>query len=195
MKKCLFSLIVCLLLSAAGTLAANSHWTVNPHNYQYDMTAYVKVVSTAGSPLPQDGYEVSAFCGEECRGVGKLLTASDGTQVFQLRIYSNATADETIVFRIYQKDTDAEFMPDSQLAFEPLAVAGTPSEPVLLTWGNVLLGDANGDGVVTIADVTAVINHINGITTGTFIEEAANVNHDETISIADVTGIINIINK
>ena len=31
--------MVCLLLSAAGALAA--HWTVNPHGFQYDMTAYI----------------------------------------------------------------------------------------------------------------------------------------------------------
>ena len=65
----------------------------------------------------------------------------------------------------------------------------------LTYYGQYQPGDANGDGVVTIADVTAVINHINGNVTGTFIEEAANVNGDETISIADVTGIINLINK
>lgn len=65
----------------------------------------------------------------------------------------------------------------------------------LTYYGQYQPGDANGDDVVTIADVTAVINHINGNVTGTFIEEAANVNGDETISIADVTGIINLINK
>ena len=61
--------------------------------------------------------------------------------------------------------------------------------------GRYILGDANNDGKVSVADVTAVINRINGSTSGTFIEKAANVNKDEKISIADVTGIINIINK
>ena len=61
--------------------------------------------------------------------------------------------------------------------------------------GKYILGDANNDGKVSVADVTAVINRINGSTSGTFIEKAANVNKDEKISIADVTGIINIINK
>lgn len=66
--------------------------------------------------------------------------------------------------------------------------------PVSLA-GKYLLGDANNDGKVSIADVTAIINHINGNTSGTFNEKAANVNRDDTISIADVTGVINIINK
>ena len=58
-----------------------------------------------------------------------------------------------------------------------------------------LLGDANGDGVVSIADVTAIINHINGNTSAAFNERAADVNGDKIISIADVTGVINIINS
>ena len=58
-----------------------------------------------------------------------------------------------------------------------------------------ILGDANGDGTVSIADVTAIINRINDAVTGTFVKEAADVNGDGYISIADVTGVINIINK
>ena len=61
--------------------------------------------------------------------------------------------------------------------------------------GRYILGDANDDGQVNIADVTAIINHINGNTPGTFVPQAANVNRDEDINIADVTGVINIINQ
>ena len=57
------------------------------------------------------------------------------------------------------------------------------------------VGDANGDGVVSIADVTAIINKINGVVTGKFVEKAADVNKDGIISIADVTGVINTINN
>ena len=56
------------------------------------------------------------------------------------------------------------------------------------------IGDANGDDVVSIADVTTIINHIND-DEGNFNEAAADVNGDGIISIADVTGVINIINK
>ena len=61
--------------------------------------------------------------------------------------------------------------------------------------GKYILGDANGDGQVNIADVTAIINHINGNTPESFVEKAANVNRDDSINIADVTGVINIINR
>lgn len=193
MMKRIISMACLLLMAAVGTLA--QHWTVNARAWQYDMTAYVQLKVNGQTVNDYADFEVAAFCGDECRGVAKVLTVEGEKPVLYLRIRSNATGEETITFRVYQASTDEETRLEESLAFEAQAVAGTPGEPMVLTKGNVLMGDANGDGVVTIADVTAVINHINGITTGTFIEEAANVNHDETISIADVTGIINIINK
>ena len=61
--------------------------------------------------------------------------------------------------------------------------------------GNTMPGDANGDGKVDIADVTAIINYINGNVSSNFNEVNADVNGDGKIDIADVTGIINIINS
>ena len=53
-------------------------------------------------------------------------------------------------------------------------------------------GDADGDGVVDVNDVTTTINHILGKPVATFIPEAANVDGDDTIDVNDVQGIINI---
>ena len=57
----------------------------------------------------------------------------------------------------------------------------------------ILPGDANLDGVVTIADVTAVVNRILSKEMETFSEENADVNGDGTITVADVTALVNII--
>ena len=54
-----------------------------------------------------------------------------------------------------------------------------------------LLGDVNGDGLVNVMDVTAVINHILGMTPDNFNMQAADVNSDGNINVMDVTGIIN----
>lgn len=61
-----------------------------------------------------------------------------------------------------------------------------------------LRGDVNRDGLVTIADVTALVNIILGKVTYSanadkYDFEAANVNGDKQISIADVTALVNII--
>lgn len=81
-----------------------------------------------------------------------------------------------------------------------VARRGGAGENSLLLYGyqvqlNYFLGDSNADGVVSIADVTAIINHINGVDADNFSEAAADVNGDGIISIADVTGVINIINQ
>ena len=52
-------------------------------------------------------------------------------------------------------------------------------------------GDVNGDGQVTIADVTALVNIILGKSEDEF--GMANVNGDESVTIADVTALVNII--
>ena len=57
---------------------------------------------------------------------------------------------------------------------------------------NTLLGDINGDGFITIADVTALVNIILGKTTD-YDQRVADVNEDHSVTIADVTALVNII--
>jgi len=57
----------------------------------------------------------------------------------------------------------------------------------------VLLGDVNGDGKVTIADVTALVNILLGKDSSSYNLDAADVNEDGTRSIADVTALVNIL--
>ena len=62
--------------------------------------------------------------------------------------------------------------------------------------GSILRGDANGDGIVNIADVTAVIDHIHNvslISAANFVN--ADANGDGSITIADVTTIVDIIHN
>ncbi len=55
-----------------------------------------------------------------------------------------------------------------------------------------LRGDVNGDGSITIADVTALVNIILGKTTD-YDQRVADVNEDNSVTIADVTALVNII--
>ena len=54
-------------------------------------------------------------------------------------------------------------------------------------------GDVNGDGDVTIADVTTLIDYLLGSTAANFNEANADVNGDSDITIADVTALIDIL--
>ncbi len=57
---------------------------------------------------------------------------------------------------------------------------------------SVTPGDADGDGVVDVNDVTTTINHILGKPVANFIRKAANVDGDTSIDVNDVQGIIDI---
>ena len=55
-----------------------------------------------------------------------------------------------------------------------------------LTVVSNVLGDANGDGVVDVADVVAIVNYILEKPADNFNIKAADVNGDEVIDAADV---------
>ena len=57
----------------------------------------------------------------------------------------------------------------------------------------VLKGDVNGDGLVTIADVAALVNYLLGQSSDEFNERAAYVDDDDAITISDALAIVNII--
>ena len=55
-----------------------------------------------------------------------------------------------------------------------------------------LLGDVNGDGMVDVADITALTNHFKG-TTGNFNSEAADVDGDGQVTSADIPALVNLV--
>ena len=54
-------------------------------------------------------------------------------------------------------------------------------------------GDINGDGVVNISDVTALINKILGLSD--YSNTACDINADGVVNVSDVTDLINMILK
>ena len=60
---------------------------------------------------------------------------------------------------------------------------------------NLLMGDANGDGVIDVADVVEIVNFILEKPSAKFNEAAADVNDDKVIDAADVVAVVNIILK
>ena len=62
-----------------------------------------------------------------------------------------------------------------------------------LPYLNVIMGDVNGDGELTISDVTMLISCVLRNNTSSIIEAAADVNGDGFITIADVTKLITMV--
>ena len=56
-----------------------------------------------------------------------------------------------------------------------------------------LLGDVNGDGAVTITDVSMTVGYVVGNTQAGFIKANADINGDQDINISDVMGIVQMV--
>ena len=57
----------------------------------------------------------------------------------------------------------------------------------------VLPGDVNGDGTITIQDVVAIVDYTLGKGSSAFNEKAADVTGDGQINVSDVVGVVNIL--
>ena len=137
--KSLWLLIATLLLSVFGARAQDSGsdatWTVNPHDYKYDMTLYANIVFD-GTPITDfSHYQVGAFVGDECRGTAEVQT-KDEAQWLYLRVRSNKPQGENIVLRLRDTDTGEvlNLQPESgDITFESQGLGGRPGSPLVLT--------------------------------------------------------------
>lgn len=196
--RTIYQLGIALLLTIVfrgNMYSEDRQWSFDEYGYEYDMAVCATVTLDGAVVTNLSDYEIAAFCGKNCRGIGTLLTAEKDGQsstYFYLRIRSNTLQGETISFRIYQKSTRREMLIQQTLNFENNSLIGTPSEPMLLAWKGKLIGDVTDDGYLTDDDVTALVNYILGRST-LVNEAAAYVNGDDKIDIADVVALIALI--
>ena len=183
--------LVMLLLSTTFLHAQESGWSVNPRDYQYDMTIYAQLVVEGQAVSDYENYEVAAFVGDECRAVGEVYTQNGYTWVY-LRPRSNAASGETITIKVYDKAKGRAVRINESFSFQSQGQEGEPSSPVNLTMKMYTLGDVNDDGFIDIADVTSVLAIMAGNGGENLIEDAADVNEDGFVDIADVTSILSI---
>ena len=124
------------------------------------------------------GYQYWIDSGEKQNGTGY----APGILSFKEDISQLAKGKHTFNFRLcYSDDPDAD---DAQFG-------DTVSETFEIT--DILVGDANGDGSVTINDAVGIVNNISGNPSVGFNEAAADVNGDSKITITDAVGVVNII--
>ena len=178
--------LLCSLLTTAAW-AQDTHWTVSPYDFQYDMTVYFDLTADGEAVTDYSDYEVAAFVGDECRGVGTFQTASSTTYGY-LRVRSNQASGEDITFKVYVKSINMEVdVKDFSISFVSQSMQGMPSSPVVLNFEPYTPGDANGDGEINASDLALMRNSILGrAITSTFIEAAADANGDGEINAADL---------
>lgn len=182
---------ICCLISVLFSMtilhAQDSQWSVNPYDYKYDMTVYAKVVYEGVEVSDYSNYEIGAFVGNECRGVGDVQTKDSYTWVY-LRVRSNQASGEKLIFKLYDKSTGrtSVIKPSQVIAFSSQGMIGKPSSPVTLEKPSYTLGDVNEDGVISITDIIAISKIIAGSADNNYNKLAADVDGDGKISITDI---------
>lgn len=189
---------ICCLISVLFSMtilhAQDSQWSVNPYDYKYDMTVYAKVVYEGTEVSDYSNYEIGAFVGNECRGVGDVQTKDSYTWVY-LRVRSNQASGEKLIFKLYDKSTGRTCVikPSQVIAFSSQGMIGKPSSPVTLEKPSYTLGDVNEDGIIDVADIVGVHQITAGGSTVGYNQLAADANADGVINVADVVRIRSII--
>ena len=186
----------CMALWAPALSAQQSHWSVDPHGYQYDMTVYFSLMSGATIISDAARYEVAAFVGSECRGIGTFEshTAGDTTINYgYMRVYSNTQDGGTVTFKVYDRQTQEEtLIKGVSIPFVSAKAVGYPSEPTPLNLDvDIIQGDADGDGRITINDAVLTINATFGNDPSGFSRAAADMDGDGRVTINDAILIIN----
>lgn len=190
--KRIFSVLCIVLTLPTALLAQGSGWTVNPHEYQYDMTVYAAIELDGEVLTDYANYEIAAFVNvgdkEECRGVATVDSQSGMTWLY-MRIYSNKASGEEVRFKIYDKSKSKISSANEKITFESEKLVGMPSSPKKLSLVKFTLGDVNDDGKINAADIVAVKQIMAETASGNIIVDAADVNSDTKVNSADIVAI------
>lgn len=172
----------------ASALSAQSHWSVNPSDFENQMTVWFVLQNDKVTLSATDfnNYEVAAFVGDECRGIGTVITSGDNT-VCQIIVRSNATSGEKITFKCYDKTAmEEKNLYGSAVVFSNLDQVGMPSTPYVLDFiKQFIKGDADGDGVVDLTDAVAIFTYYMEGMYPNFNEAAADFDEDGVVDLTD----------
>ena len=185
--------LVCLayMLAMAMVMYAQGNergWTVNPYDYQYDMTIYAQLKIDNAVVSDYSNYEVAAFVGDECRGVAEVHTQDNSTWLY-IRVRSTSASGEKISFKMFDKTEGKIKRMAETVDFESNGQEGMPSSPIDLTPAKYTPGDVNDDGRINVADIVAIRRINAGLDDGKFIKEAADINGDGRTNVADIVAI------
>lgn len=187
---CLFG----IFFSTAILHAQDSQWSINPYDYEYDMTVYAKLVYEGTEVKDFSNYEVAAFVDNECRGVGEVQSKDSYTWIY-IRVRSNKASGENVTFKVFDKTAGKAFtLKTSQtIVFSSQGRFGMPSSPMTLDKPAYTLGDVNEDGKISVTDIIAIRQMMANDTSETFNKLAADVNEDGKISVTDIIHVRQLI--
>lgn len=130
-----------LFLLFAKAVHAN-HWEPDPHQFPDNMNV-IGVVELNGIELTTEGFELGAFCGDDCRG-SEMLTFYEGLDRYMVFMTLYGQSGNVFSFRLYDHSTqrELELTPPETLPFVANTIVGAIHDPYVISF-------SGGMGVIT----------------------------------------------
>lgn len=122
--------IILALLPFIGRAQDAPQWSCDIHSYQYDMSFYLAIKNK--DKIVNENKVIAVFCQEECRGIAEAFS-KNGNTWFYLRARSNQSEGEIFTFKVFDKNTQKEFIPSATFLFQSQQQIGYPSDPFVVT--------------------------------------------------------------
>ncbi|WP_456429951.1 T9SS type A sorting domain-containing protein, partial [Rhodocaloribacter sp.] len=114
----------------ADVVCEPPEWSVTPSNFQYSMALTAQLFFD-GVASADTSDVLTAFVGDEVRGVGTVSESSPGVFRVDMLIYGNVLSGEVVTFKAWQNATCTLHEETSKtFVFESGAVQGTFAQPV-----------------------------------------------------------------
>lgn len=145
-KKAVYNTSIVSNASAthAPGISDKSPLALDIHKYASIMPVVATVVDLEGSQLDAEDYQVAAFCGTECRGIGRAVGG-----LVMMNVYGNA--GDHITFMVADAEGEHAYANDASLEFSETVVGDIFSPHPIAISGQTGVTDANYGGNVKVS--------------------------------------------
>ncbi len=143
--------------------------------------------SSGLEPDGEGGYYITWYY----EGMVQLQPGGHSRAEFTL-VATQKTENALVSANAYGQNYEFEYDDEGQITSEEKVYYDLGSAAANVTVSS-MLGDANGDGAVSIVDATTVANHVMGRTVQSIDEHAADANNDGRLSIADASKVVELL--
>jgi len=151
-------------------ISENTPLVLDIHKYPSVMPVVATIKDVDGMTMDNEDYQVNAFCGTECRGIGRVVNG-----LVMMNVYGNA--GDRITIQVTDKEGSVQFANDSSLSFSE-NIVGNLNDPYA-----ILINDYNG-----ISDVAYDGNIKVGIVGEMLVIKGIAADDIELVEVYDIDG-------
>lgn len=152
-----------------------SPWNYDANGYP-DNTTLIGRLYVDGVPTVAGTYTVGAFCGDECRGVGKYVN-----DILFLTIHGTISKDQNVTFKAWENATGNEYTIKETIKFQGQQAGSYQSPMALNTVGTTEIEQALTAGYTVYPKPLRSRLYINGDT-----------EHIKTVKVLSSDGVVNL---